>query len=198
MPLRIDDPGFPRRLLRLLQSRGTNPETPKEIPFVGAVITLPGEALLENARRSAGPPTGKLREITLDPAAGAELIFTVPEDKAWKVQSIKGTLVTSATVITRLPRFFVASAAGLSDIILGPDPANGQLAGETVSWTWARGLSRTGRTADLVGTNECPDIWIVGDGNRQVGIATLNFQAGDNWGLSRLWVDEYDYSADVV
>lgn len=141
-------------------------------------------------------PLGRLRELTVDPAAGAEIIFVPPANRAWKVLSIHSRLVTVAGGFTRLPRLFYAlnsTFAVASDrVLLGMDPVNGQAGGETVEWTWAFGSSRAGRSADLVGIQEIPPgFWVIGDGTRAVGILTQNLNVADNWELTRMQVQEF-------
>lgn len=141
-------------------------------------------------------PLGRLRELTVDPAAGAHIIFVPPANRAWKVLSIHSRLVAAAGGATRLPRLFYAlnsTFALASDrIVLGMDPVSGQAGGETVEWTWASGSSRAGRTADLVGVQEIPPgFWVIGDGTRAVGVLTASLAAGDNWELTRMQVEEF-------
>lgn len=176
MPLRIDDPSFPKRLINLLQSRGTNLETPKEIPFVGAVITLPGEQLLERAARGASWITLSVNEPA-NPAPAASATITVPEREVWEIFSVRFELITAAP-------------AGMREIILAFDSgANAQTFAEVITtfeqgpgitqaYTFARGIPQAIDTSLSRAQTSIPGNMVLLPGWR-MRIVVNNIQAGD-------------------
>lgn len=176
MPLRIDDPNFPKRLINLLQSRGTNPETPKEVPFAGLVITLPGELLLERAARPVGWGILSVLEPA-NPAAGASATIVVPDGEIWELYSLRFELIAGA-------------AAGMREIILAFDSGDAaqtfvevittfeQGPNITEAYSFARGIPQAIDTSISRTQTSLPNNLILRSGWR-IRIVVNNIQAAD-------------------
>lgn len=130
---------------------------------------------------------GMLRSITgTDPAAGAEISETVPTGARWRLHSLVVTLVTDATVATRVPRLFLDSGSGIYAKYNGPST---QAASLTVAY-------QTGNLGEAVtGSGSAAHLPMPSDTRLAAGYtidsATVNLQAGDNYGAPVMLVEEW-------
>lgn len=127
------------------------------------------------------PPTDQwsLRVVAVtDPGAGVQWSATVPAGQRWSLQSIVAALVTSATVVTRLPYLSIDDG---STIVAQQYSGYTQVASVTGILTWAIGASAASATVGAT-TNRSDALptLILGPG-WHVTSAVGNMQAGDTW-----------------
>jgi hypothetical protein len=124
--------------------------------------------------------------VGTDPAAGGEILETVPAGAQWRLIAMRATLVTDVTVINRVVR--LASDDGASSFVQ-IDVAYAQPQSTGIVYTFAdfslRGIG-------AVDTVVCgfPGRAILGAGFR-FRTATFNLQAGDNWSAPVYMVEEW-------
>lgn len=130
---------------------------------------------------------GVIRAVTgTDPAAGANIVETVPTNARWRLLAIDTTLVTSAVVGTRRPRLTFSN--GTAFFISVPQPGT-QTASLTVTWRWAVGSFVTTEISAAARFQGIPDL-LLPEG---FTIETRHeaSDAGDNWGAPTLLVEEW-------
>lgn len=166
--------------------------------LTGAVIplaTLAQGYVTDTQRRSwPGSPfelstegPGVVRSITgSDPAAGAEFTETVPANTRWRVISLLVSLVTSATVASRLPLFYVDDGA---TTVFVAAPSATQAASSTVSYLLS-GIGVHGSLGGVMGVSLPLDDFYLSAGYR-LGATTFSLQVGDNYGAPQLHVEEW-------
>lgn len=189
------DPSFAQRLAKILQTRGTSPEAPTELPFAGIVITVPGEALFENLAGDVAKRAAGVQFITVaTPAAGAEIVQAIPAGEAWRVLALFGRLTTSATVATRYADLRLDRSTALNQNYFRDGIVSGQAASLFWDYTWALGCSvvvnNTGNGRVL---RPFPDL--IMRQNEVISTLTLNLQAGDQWSLIQLLVEKAGFRA---
>jgi len=131
---------------------------------------------------------GYLRAVTgTDPAAGAQILETVPTGARWELVAFSGTLTTDGTAATRRPVLLLDN--GTIRYMRSANPAT-LAASDTQLFYWGQGL-----TLDT----------LVASGSNQAGLLTNaallaghrvltildSGQAGDNWGAPLLTVREW-------
>jgi len=130
---------------------------------------------------------GAIRSITgTNPAAGVEIIETVPAGARWRLHSIAATLTTSATAANRVVNwafddgaltYYQATAAALQ-------------AASLVRQYVAAAAGGGGSTLDVTIAAPLPLGRVLAAGHRILTLTT-NLQAGDNWGAPQLLVEEW-------
>jgi len=132
-------------------------------------------------------PSGRIRVIVgTDPAAGAEILETVPAGVQWRLIAIHAALVTDATVINRVVALVLDDGA---NIFLFTGSSYIQVASQFIHYTFGA-FSRQGDT--LVGAILCgyPEGIVIGPGFR-FSTVMVNLQAGDDWGPPIYMVEEW-------
>lgn len=148
----------------------------------GQRIAWPGSPVRSSL---AGP--GAIRSVQVAaPAAGAELAVTVPDNARWRLHTLTASLVASATVATRSPRFVfgdgtneLASVESLSTIA----------AGETGVWSLGA-FGFAGGTSAKRFTVPIP-AGIVLPAGATIASVTTAIDAGDQWSAAQLLVEEW-------
>lgn len=145
-------------------------------------LAYPGSAI-----RATHEAPGIIRSITgTDPAAGAEIVETVPTGARWRLLSLLGRLVNDATVASRQVRLVVDDG---TTAFWQTDPPENHTASQDAFFMAAEGSARLGiisQTRTWMG----PTHMIMLAGYR-VRTSTANLQAGDNWGAPQLLVEEW-------
>jgi hypothetical protein len=175
--VKIFDPQFAIRLARLLQARGTNVEAPQDVPFAGLVITIPGEAVLENAGGPALRATGIVNAILVAPVAGAEFEQVIPAGEAWHPLVFFYRLVTNATAVTRYPALIIDNNSA-GQPFYRDEVTSGQPASETWDYSWGLGSYVRENTGLFRSVRPFPDVVLTQGMRFRVNVA--NMQAGDD------------------
>ena len=153
----IQDPAILTRVAKWLGLKGTSPEV-MQIPFLGAVLTLP----IEKDSPSKGLPSLPLTTTRLTvqqftaPAVGVDFIVTVPQDEIWRVHSMQCRLVTSGV---GGPRYLeaVAYLAALATEKVWGSPIPGSVGiSSTVNITFAIGMPPVAAAAPATATGFLP------------------------------------------
>lgn len=120
-----------------------------------------------------------------DPAAGAEIVETVPTGALWRLSSISFELQTDATVSTRTVRLRLGTAV----IIVALIPANtSQTASLTIRYTFGDGLAYITSLPVTAG----PSVHgIMLPAGSTIETSTNNLQAGDNFTAPAIHVEEW-------
>lgn len=129
----------------------------------------------------------RIERDSTDPAAGAEMSYSLPANRIYHIRSIKITLVTDATVANRRVHLNVLeSNGGTMEFISSVDqPAS------TTRTYWFEPISGLGTYAD---DNDIivpiiDNIWV--RGGTLTRTQTTNIQAGDNYGIANHWMEEF-------
>lgn len=130
---------------------------------------------------------GSLRSITgTNPAAGAEVAETVPTGARWRLISCVATLVTDATVSNRQASILIDDGANVL-------VRSGNNVSQSASQTRLYIAAAFGAWGDMgsvpMGLSLPPDMWLLA--GYRIATATVNLQAGDNWGAPQLLVEEF-------
>jgi hypothetical protein len=137
--------------------------------------------------RSSLENPGRLRSITgTNPAAGAEIIETVPTGARWRVIAGSFRFVTDATVSSRQPRLTITD--GTNTIWAGEEAAN-VTASDDVRHNFGLGTERLAHLGDDR-QYPFPTEMVLGAGFA-IQTATLNLQAGDNFSALQFLVEEW-------
>jgi|SRR5579872_2964193 len=130
------------------------------------------------------------RVVTIaKPAAGVDVVATVPANARWKVWSMFATLVTDAVVNNRVPHVVITDGP-LNDTVHNVPANNNQVAGATVNYSAGAGVF--GVSFDNAVVMVLPvelDLlqkWTI-------GFKTTNLDAGDQWSALALVVTETLY-----
>jgi len=130
---------------------------------------------------------GYLRSVAgTNPAAGNEVSETVPTNARWRLKSLIATLVTDATVVTRVVRIVIDDG---TNMLWRGSAAFDQTASWDIYYVFA---DHTFRGDDNQGQIHMPlprDLLLF-QGWR-VRTVTANLQAGDNWAAPQLLVEEW-------
>lgn len=182
MPLPIFDPRFPQRLAHILQSRGTSVQAPQDLGVLGVVITIPGEAVLENvggeklSYQSTGYP---------NPAAGAAFTVQVPSTDTWLLRAAFFRYVSSAVAATRYMLVEVTEPGGAVHWrTLHP---SGQAASVTVDYSAIIGVGQNFSNLDRV--FPLPSVYV--PPLHTIRIYSREIQAGDQISLVRLQFERF-------
>lgn len=140
----------------------------------------------QNTRSTEGE--GLYRVVTgTNPAAGVEVIETVPAGAIWRPVSLQAILVTDATVINRAVRF--ALDDGASEYYRSPGLAN-HPASTTVTYSAASNATIVVAGIDTTLLHALPQDLRMLAGHR-IRTATANLQAGDNWSAPVMLIQEW-------
>ena len=130
---------------------------------------------------------GLIRAVAgADPAAGAEILVTVPTAARWRLHSIRFALVTDATAVNRESDLIIDDGATTLLII---EPPALQGAGGTRGYNYGADFpSLNALTQEFLIPLPVGLILLTGYRIRTV---TANLQAGDNYGIPQVLVEEW-------
>ena len=129
---------------------------------------------------------GALRAVVgTDPAAGAEVVETVPAGARWRLASLSLTLVTSATVATRRPVLLLDDGANIYAAIAS---VGTQAASLTGGYTWTSGGYGDNNVATANLAALPVDCWL--PAGHRFRTSTVAIQAGDNYGAPVYLIEE--------
>lgn len=149
----------------------------------GVNICWPGDRLVHPLE---GP--GFIRSIVgTDPAAGAGWSETVPTGARWRMQTLKATLVTDATVANRRVGMSISDGAATYMRLMSEFD---QTAGLTHLWHFMNGVASSAAAITNIARVAIPHDLILGAGFI-LNDNTSNRQAGDDWGAPTIIVEEW-------
>jgi len=153
--------------------------------YIGANARLP---IVNGNVTSAIDGEGALRSITgTTPAAGAEILETVPTGARWEPIALRATLVTSAAAANRIPDFILDD--GVNILWRAPQGA-AQTASLTEGYQLAQGL--VANFNDTVTTFfQCIPIRVMLGAGFRIRSSTSAIQAGDQWSAPQYLVREW-------
>lgn len=120
-----------------------------------------------------------------NPAAGADVVITVPTGARWLIQSLSAQLVTSAAVANRTPHLVVDDGA---NTLFNSPASAAQAAGVTVVYSACGGVQAA--FADGAAVLPIPDVSSYLQGWR-IRTLTTNLQAGDQW--QNIWLNVIEW-----
>jgi hypothetical protein len=130
---------------------------------------------------------GLIRSVAgADPAAGAEFSVTVPAGARWRLITLVATLLTDATVASRVPSLLLDDGATMFYRL---KVETAQTASQNIMYNFGAGLSRT-TTANWSSLNPVPTNAALMAGYRMLSLTDF-LAAGDNWGAPQLLVEEW-------
>lgn len=134
------------------------------------------------------PGHGRFKSIEgLNPAAGAECSMSVPADQVWHVLYFYVQLVTDATVANRRTHLVFNNNNG-------PYIEAFSSVDQAASLTRNISAAQFGHVPDEIDDNDIiipipQNMWLLGES--QIATATVNKQAGDNYGKPIVLVEQY-------
>jgi hypothetical protein len=175
--------------VRVLLVRGAAPTPPiAQVLVAGYVVT--GSGLIWPQPRYVHPAEGpgRLRIITgTDPAAGNQILETVPTGARWKLLALRAALLTSAAVANRSVQLWFDDGATTWYEL---PPMVDQPASTYYTYNWAIGVStRAGVPTGWV-QDPLPDRITLAAGWRFQTVVA-NMQAGDDWYAPVYYVEEW-------
>jgi hypothetical protein len=126
------------------------------------------------------------RVIVADPAAGAEIIITVPNGYRWRFSSLCATFQTSATVGNRVPHFAIDDGAYVCYRVSG---ATGQAASLTYTYCFS-GYQVSGSVSPALVNVPAPPHLVLAAGHR-IRTLTTGLDASDQYKNIYLLVEEW-------
>ena len=130
---------------------------------------------------------GVIRSITgTNPAAGNEILETVPTNARWRLHAMNFTLTTSATVANREPVLQIDD--GVTAYVAIPS-GNNQTASQVFKYTYARNAQRVLGATALAIVLPYPQIDMMG--GHRFGTLTTGLQAGDDYSAPQYLVEEW-------
>jgi hypothetical protein len=164
---------------------------------ISAIVTLLSSGWYRSVEaqgtfRSAGrfqPGTGEIVQIAgADPAAGAQMLETVPAGHRWRLLSVRIALTTSATAANREIGLCIETDAPQL-YFFSPSRQN-QIASLSRSYNFFPGVATTTPVTNTEFTVPIPDNQYLLPGYRLETCAT-NFQVGDDIGVPRIQVERW-------
>jgi len=137
--------------------------------------------------RGAGPGAVLVPTVST-PAAGANIIATVPNNTKWRIQSFRFALITDATVASRLIAIRIKDASG--NVVYDQTFQVAQTASLTYIYTAAPGSALTLSVFNLRQTMPIP-INLVLTAGYTIETSTGSLQAGDTFTVPILLVEEW-------
>lgn len=134
------------------------------------------------------PGKGRVKYVTgSNPAAGAEIVETVGSAAVWTPISFVAALVTDATVANRRPHLRITNAAGTVFFECFSDTDH--VASTTYTYCFANFGAQPISLASNVVVVSLPDNLQMTAGMK-IRTATINLQAGDNWGAPNYIIEQ--------
>lgn len=162
----------------------------------GVVVALLAEGYVAESHKIAWPGgdfegstdgRGLIRSVSgTDPAAGSEILETVPVGACWRLISANATIVTDATVIGRRPALIIDD--GINAIYKISDGAD-ITAGLTAPVVFSQGFGAA-VVSNGIHVIAFPQYILLQAGYR-IKTVTSNLQAGDNYSAPQLLVEEW-------
>lgn len=124
-----------------------------------------------------------------DPAAGVELLDTVPAGKYWMLLCVSVSLVQG---LTQTPFPFLVIDDGTNVIFSGPGTSASQAVSTTTRYNWAPGLpllGQIGATSNVRSAGPLPDGLVLPPGFR-IGTQTIGIGANSDYGAPSYMVCE--------
>jgi hypothetical protein len=138
-----------------------------------------------NEGSTQGP--GLIRTITgTDPAAGVEISETVPTGALWRLKLIRNTLVTDATVASRVEHLLFDDGA---NILWESDNVSAQAASLTITQSFSEAGVRVATSVGNVVNSIPPDNRLAA--GYRIRTLTNLLKAGDNFGPPQYEVEEW-------
>lgn len=128
-----------------------------------------------------------VEEVTLNPAAGDEILETIPAGEKWLVHSASVTLVTSAAGGTRKPHFVFRNDNGNELHVFSY--ANIATSKTTLLCLGQYGYVPDAEDNDVIPFSAPPNIWMLPAGT--ITTETNGMMSGDNYGLMTLIVEKF-------
>ena len=129
---------------------------------------------------------GVIRSIAgTNPAAGAEILETVPTNARWRLLALMATLVTDATAANRDAALTIDD---VTTVFLRAPAGQNHIASLTTRYVWTPHAQRFTIAQDRTITIPIPDLWL--PGGFRLNTLVTNIQAGDDWGAPQLLVEE--------
>jgi len=170
-----------------LASGGFGAFTASQLLAQGYVSTYDSVSYPQSPNESSISGRGWLNGVfTAAPAAGTDIGITVPTFRRWRLIGFAASLNTSAAAGTRQPTFSIADPAGTGDAMNFPTPTVGPSFSGTV--TWGAGAGQIATPNVLQGSLP---VDVLVSGGWTIGTSTFGLQAGDQWGVSTLFVEEW-------
>lgn len=122
------------------------------------------------------------------PAAGADLVYTVPIGVIWNVVSLTALFTASAQAANRTVSFFVKDQGGR--IVYTYAIGTALTAAQTCTYTFSEDVVTP--TASANGGNilePMPETWL--PSNWSFGTTTANIQTSDQWSAVSCWIQAY-------
>lgn len=130
---------------------------------------------------------GNIRSIAgSNPAAGVEVSETVPTGARWRLIALAAQLVTDATAANRLPRLLIDDGAS---VYYQSDPAAAQTAATTVNHVAGAAVQRSAVVSSTASWALPNDLRL--SAGHRIRTSTASLQAGDNWDIPQLLVEEW-------
>jgi hypothetical protein len=142
---------------------------------------------LDKALRRGHYSVSNYRVISIpQPAAGAEVLATVPATATWRVQCLQMQLVTSAAVPNRIPHLVVKDSLGVS-VYNFPSPQN---QGATTTFQYSAGTTVVSLFFDNAAVLVLPYPMKLG-ANWSIGTLTTGLDVADQYSKIALHVKEW-------
>lgn len=135
-------------------------------------------------------PGYKHPEVMAAPAAGADIIITVPDHARWRVYSVFSSFVASAAAANRFPALAVRQ--GVATPIWSIQAPLVVTAGTGFNFYWTPGIPFGPAATAIANQFQVPlpdPVWM--PSLYTMRTETANIQAGDQWGLMRVFVEEW-------
>jgi len=120
--------------------------------------------------------------LSFDPAAGANVLYTVPAGEQWELVAAHVSLVTDATAANRRMRLTIDDG---TNIYAQVSAALTQAASLTYAYSFLLEVADYSAVRDNHAVVQLPSGLLIPSGHR-VQTAVVNLQAGDNIGAMRL------------
>ncbi len=132
---------------------------------------------------------GLVNSVTgTDPAAGVEILETVPTGRRWRLMGVTATLVTAVAVATRIARLEIVDSGGVR--LSAHVSSTSQAASLTKTYYWTPGNWPDSQGSSVHIMIGLPIKALLGQ-SFIIRTATENLQAADNWGAPQIWVEEW-------
>lgn len=133
--------------------------------------------------------TNRFAQKVVSPAAGADIVITVPNGVFWDVNSLTALFTAGAGVASRLVGYFIKNQDG--QVVYQYQFATALTANQTCTFNFSEDYS-TAPQAQLNGgfiLGPSPKPWLLP--NWTFGTVTAAIAAADQWSNVVVWVEEY-------
>ena len=133
--------------------------------------------------------TSRFGQKIVSPAAGADIVITVPNGVFWDVNAMTALFTAGAGVANRLVGYFVKNADGqlVYQYQFGTALTANQTCTFTFSEDYAAAPQAQGNGLNILGPSPKP--WLLP--NWTFGTVTAAIAAADQWSAVTVWVEEY-------